>query len=339
MKRWLHAWLLRRWYGRRPVWLLIPFTWLFVPLAAFRRSLYRAGILLPATLPVPVIVIGNLNVGGSGKTPCTLWLARMLQQAGYKPGIITRGYGGNSRHWPRRVTPDSDPRETGDEAVLLARRSGVPVAAGPDRVAAAMLLIEQQQVDLILSDDGLQHYRLPRAVEVVMFDGRRGLGNGWRLPAGPLREPARRLQQADFVVIKASGTIAAGAPGDALSMRLELAEAISLSTGKPRALAEFVGQNVHAVAGIADPGQFFAALESLGLRVDGRTLPDHAVPELQDLIFDDDLPVLMTEKDAVKCRHLQLGNHWYVPAIAHFSETDKVRFLSGLNEYLVKAEL
>jgi tetraacyldisaccharide 4'-kinase len=337
MMRWLHAWLLRHWYAARPVWILIPFTWLFVALTALRHSLYRFGILLPATLPVPVIVVGNLNVGGSGKTPCTLWLSLTLREAGYQPGIITRGYGGNSRHWPRRVTPDSDPREVGDEAVLLARRSGVPVAAGPDRIAAAMLLIEQQHVNLILSDDGLQHYRLPRDAEVVMLDGVRGLGNGWRLPAGPLREPAERLLQADFVVVKTGATIPTGFPSDALIMQLDLAEAVSLANGSHRSLADFAGQRVHAVAGIADPEQFFRALEGCGLRVDGRALPDHAVPGLKDLAFDDDWPVFMTEKDAVKCQAMKLENHWYVTAAARFSEPDKERFLSGLNQRLMKS--
>jgi tetraacyldisaccharide 4'-kinase len=336
MKRWLHDWLTRRWYGRGPIWLLIPFNWLFVALTSVRRGLYRIGILLPASLPIPVVVVGNLNVGGSGKTPCTLWLGEKLQAMGYKPGIITRGYGGNSKRWPRRVGADSDPGEVGDEAVLLAKRCGLPVVAGPDRIAAASMLIEQQ-VNLILSDDGLQHYRLPRVAEVVMLDGGRGLGNGWRLPAGPLRESARRLQHADFVVVKAGETMSAAVKADAMVMHLEIADAVSLSTGKHRPLSEFTGHQVHAVAGIADPCQFFAALEAHGLQVDGRALPDHAIPGMRDLVFDDDQAVLMTEKDAVKCRNLHLENHWYVPAIARFSESDQGRFLSSLNKQLLKA--
>lgn len=337
MKRWLHDWLLQRWYGRGPIWILIPFTWLFVALTSFRRFLYRSGILSTATLPVPVIVVGNLSVGGSGKTPCTLWLSQVLQEAGYRPGIIVRGYGGNSPSWPRLVATDSNPREVGDEAVLLASRSGVPVAAGPRRVAAARLLIEQQQVDLILSDDGLQHYRLPRDVEVIMLDGVRGLGNGWRLPAGPLRESAGRLRDAPFVVIKAGTTSPVDVPRDALIMRLELDEVVSLSSGERRLLQDFAARRVHAVAGIADPGQFFAALEARGLHVDGRALPDHAMPDAGDLLFGDDLPVLMTEKDAVKCKAMQLDHHWYVTATARFSESDRRRFLSALTPYLTKS--
>ncbi|MGH8400562.1 MAG: tetraacyldisaccharide 4'-kinase [Gammaproteobacteria bacterium] len=337
MMRWLHDRLLRRWYGNGPVWILIPFTWVFVALTTLRRSLYRIGALLPGTLPVPVIVIGNLTVGGSGKTPCTLWLSQALSEAGHRPGIITRGYGGKSGYWPRKVTPESDPREVGDEAVLLARRSGLPVAAGPDRIAAAMRLIEEEDVDLILSDDGLQHYRLPRDVEVIMLDGTRSLGNGWRLPAGPLRESAGRLRDAEFVVIKAGDAVPAVAPDQALLMHLELAEAISLSTGERRPLTDFSGQRVHAVAGIADPGQFFAALTAHGLQVDGRALPDHAMLGPRDLAFGNQLPVLMTEKDAVKCRGMTLESYWYVPAVARFSETDKIRFLSALNQRLMKS--
>ena len=337
MKRWLHDWLLQRWYGRGPIWILIPFTGLFVALTSIRRFLYRSGILSTAALPVPVIMIGNLSVGGSGKTPCTLWLSQVLQDAGYRPGIITRGYGGNSPSWPRLVVPDSNPREVGDEAVLLASRSGVPVAAGSDRVAAARLLIEQQRVNLILSDDGLQHYRLPRDVEVIMVDGVRGLGNGWRLPAGPLRESAGRLRDAAFVVIKTGTAATTNLPASNFIMRLELDEAVSLSSGGRRSLQGFAGQQVHAVAGIADPGQFFAALRANGLAVDGRALPDHALPSAEDLAFDDDQPVLMTEKDAVKCRTMALENHWYVTATAHFSESDKNRFLSGLKQHLMKS--
>ncbi|HEX5339337.1 MAG TPA: tetraacyldisaccharide 4'-kinase [Gammaproteobacteria bacterium] len=330
MKLWLHDWLLRHWYGEWPIWVLIPSTWVFVILTTLRRGLYRVGILLPGSLPVPVIVIGNINIGGSGKTPFTLWLCRVLREAGYKPGIITRGYGGKSRRWPQLATADSDPREVGDEAVLLAGRSGVPVAVGQDRIAAATLLIERHKLDLILSDDGLQHYRLPRRVEIIMLDGRRGLGNGWRLPAGPLREAAGRLQEADFVVVKNGETLPDEAPADAVHMRLELTGAVSLADGSHRRLEDFAGQRVHAVAGIADPDQFFAALAAHGLRADGRALPDHAAPDPRALVFDDELPVFMTEKDAVKCKAMRLENHWYVTAEADIGDTDRARLLPDL---------
>lgn len=337
MKRWLHGWLLRRWYGRWPVWILVPFSWLFILLTAFRRALYRTGILLPDVVPAPVIVVGNLSVGGSGKTPCTLWLAEKFAAAGYHPGMITRGYGGHAKSWPRLVTADGDAHEVGDEAVLLARRSGLPVAAGPDRVAAARLLVEKQRVNLILSDDGLQHYRLPRAAEVIMLDGSRGLGNGWRLPAGPLRESVRRLRSAQFVVVKAGAGVPSNIPAGACLMTLELVEAVSLADGSRCPLSEFAGKRVHAVAAIADPEQFFAALRAAGLQVDGRTLPDHAELEKSDIAFGDDLPVLMTEKDAVKCAHLQTENTWFVPATARFDGRDDTRILSGLQQCLIRA--
>lgn len=337
MKGWLHGWLLRRWYGKRPVWILVPFSWLFIVLTSLRRMLYRVGILLPDVLPAPVVVIGNLSVGGSGKTPCTLWLADRFAAAGYRPGIIVRGYGGHARSWPQLVTGDSDPHEVGDEAVLLACRSGFPVAAGPDRVAAARLLTEKQHVNLIFSDDGLQHYRLPRAAEVIMLDGSRGLGNGWRLPAGPLRESARRLRAAQFVVVKAGAGVPANIPAGACVMTLEIADAVSLIKGTRRPLTAFAGKRVHAVAAVADPEQFFAALRAVGLQVDGRALADHAELTKHDLAFGDDLPVLMTEKDAVKCRHMELENAWFVPAAVRFDPHDATRFLSGLQQCLTKS--
>jgi tetraacyldisaccharide 4'-kinase len=336
MKRWLHGWLLRRWYGKRPIWVLIPLSWLFIVLTSFRRALYRSGILLPDVLPVPVIVVGNISVGGSGKTPCTLWLAERFAAAGYRPGIITRGYGGHARSWPRLVSAESKAHEVGDEAVLLARRSGLPVAAGPDRVAAARLLVEKQRVDLILSDDGLQHYRLPRAAEVIMLDGTRGLGNGWRLPAGPLRESARRLRAAQFVVVKAGAGVPANIPTGACQMTLELGEPVSLADGSRRVLREFAGRRVHAAAAIADPEQFFDALNAGGLQVDGRALPDHADLSEPDLAFGDDLPVFVTEKDAVKCAHLKMENVWFVPATARFDVGDEMRILSGLQQCLTR---
>ena len=335
MMRRIHDWLLQRWYSDRPAWILIPFTWLFVALSGFRRALYRSGILLPGALSAPVIVVGNLSVGGSGKTPCTLWLCQVFRNAGYRPGIVTRGYGGRSGE-SRIVTAKSDPRDVGDEAVLLARRSGVPVAAGRDRLADAQLLIDECSANLILSDDGLQHYRLPRNAEIVMLDGSRGLGNGWRLPAGPLRESAARLQRAELVVVKSNGSRSSDVPPDALSMRLELIEAVSLSSGERKSVAEFAGQRVHAVAGIADPGQFFQALENSGIEVDRRALPDHAIPTAKDLDFGDTLPVLMTEKDAVKCHNMQLHNCWYIPAEARFSDDDKQTLLAVLNRHLMK---
>ncbi|MDE2459981.1 MAG: tetraacyldisaccharide 4'-kinase, partial [Gammaproteobacteria bacterium] len=198
----LHQWLLRRWYGLRPIWFLIPLSWLFVMLSVIRRTCYAHGILRTVRLPVPVIVVGNITVGGTGKTPLVIWLIQALRAQGFRPGIVTRGYGGRSPQWPLRVTHTTGVEIAGDEALLLARATGVPVMAGPDRVAAARKLLGECAVDVIASDDGLQHYRLGRDLQMVTLDGERGLGNGWRLPAGPLRESAERLRQADVVVCK-----------------------------------------------------------------------------------------------------------------------------------------
>ncbi len=332
-----HDWLLRRWYGSRPIWFFIPLAGAFAALTALRRWAYRLGVFKTVTLPVPVIVVGNITVGGTGKTPFVIWLARTLKAQGYRPGIITRGYGGKSEHWPLPVTAATDPVLAGDEALLLARHTKLPVMAGPDRIKAAQQLQNEFQVNAIISDDGLQHYRLGRTIEIIMLDGSRGLGNGWLLPAGPLREPRRRLKKANLVICK-SNIPDMPIPG-MLVMDMVLDNAISLADGASRPLMEFAGQNVHAIAGIGHPEQFFAALEGRGLRVDRRPLPDHVKPHKQDLLFEGSAPVLMTEKDAVKCSRFKLPNHWYVPATARFSDADTVRILSCLHEQLSQSRL
>lgn len=333
-RRKIHAWLLRRWYGQRPIWFFIPLAGVFAALTAVRRWCYRRGILQVMELPVPVIVVGNITVGGTGKTPFVIWFTQMLQMQGYRPGIITRGYGGQSEQWPLAVTPQTDPMLAGDEAVLLAIRTQVPVMAGPNRVQAAQYLLKDNSVNVIISDDGLQHYRLARALSVILLDGQRYLGNGWRLPAGPLREPAVRLKEADFVICKVDSTLNAAQPAGALALRLSLEHAINISDGSSRPLAEFAGRQVHAVAGIGHPQQFFEALKKHGLLVDGRALPDHTELSQADLSFGDDVPVLMTEKDAIKCRGLRLPHHWYVPATVEFAEEDVARILKSIRQKL-----
>ncbi len=333
-RRKIHAWLLRRWYGQRPIWFFIPLAGMFAVLTAVRRWCYRHGILRVVKLPVPVIVVGNITVGGTGKTPLVIWLSQSLQKQGYRPGIITRGYGGQSKRWPLAVTPQADPMLAGDEAVLLAIRTQVPVMAGPDRVQAAQNLLKENSVNVIISDDGLQHYHLARTLSIILLDGQRCLGNGWRLPAGPLREPAARLKEADFVICKMDSTMNAALPAGALALRLSLEHAVNISDGSSRPLIEFAGQQVHAVAGIGHPQQFFETLGKYGLRVDGRALPDHAELSEADLIFDDEAPVLMTEKDAIKCRDLRLPRHWYVPASVEFAGEDAARILKFVRQQL-----
>ncbi|MGH8278258.1 MAG: tetraacyldisaccharide 4'-kinase [Gammaproteobacteria bacterium] len=315
-------WLLQRWYGTRPVPWLIPFTGLFVLLAALRRAAYRLGLLRRIKLPVPVIVVGNIAVGGTGKTPFVIWLAGALQARGYSPGIVTRGYGGAVQHWPLRVSAASDPAMVGDEAVLLARRTGLPVAASPDRVAAARLLLHAAGVDLIVSDDGLQHYRLGRDLEIIMLDGARGLGNGWCLPAGPLREPAARLAHIELLVAKQGPVTARSLPSTALAMQLAPEGVVNLASGARVPLGKFAGQRVHAVAGIGNPQQFFAMLRTHGLQLVEHAWPDHARFVPADFAFAEHLPVLMTEKDAIKCGQFKQTNLWYVVASAEFSAAD-----------------
>ncbi|HEY3645932.1 MAG TPA: tetraacyldisaccharide 4'-kinase [Gammaproteobacteria bacterium] len=323
------AWLLRRWYSPHPVWFLIPLAWAFWLISGLRRLAYSAGILPSIKLSQPVVVVGNVTVGGTGKTPFVIWLAQELRKRGHRPGIVTRGYGGNA-DTPQRAESDSDPGRVGDEALLLARHSGAPVAVGRDRIAAAKLL--PQDVDVILSDDGLQHYRMQRQHEIVLLDGSRGLGNGWLLPVGPLREPESRLDRAQVVIKVTPGSNFTWP--DALRMRLKADAAMNLKDGKRRDLQSFSGQKVHAVAGIGNPRQFFATLEAAGLKVEGRELADHAVPTSADLDFGDDLPVFMTEKDAVKCVELALGRHWYLEAAAEFDAADAQRILDGVERAL-----
>jgi tetraacyldisaccharide 4'-kinase len=302
----MDAFLQRVWYERRSQWfslLMIPLSWLFAIVVAVRRAAYRNGWFKSFRVGRPVLVVGNITVGGTGKTPLTIWLAEQLRAKGLQVGIVLRGYGGRSSHWPRDVSPETPWEEVGDEAVLLAKRTGALVVAGPDRVAAARRAIELG-ANVVLCDDGLQHYRLARDVEIAVMDERRGLGNSRMLPAGPLREPAGRLAQVDLKVLtRRSGKAAATSPfPEAVVATPVLGDAISIVTGQRRPLQSFIGSKVHAVAGIGNPQAFFDALSALGLNVDRHPLPDHARLNPADITFGDSAAVLMTEKDAVKCR-------------------------------------
>jgi tetraacyldisaccharide 4'-kinase len=328
------AWLNRIWYGRQPppAWLkaLVP---LYGSLAGARRALYRRGWLRAVRLARPVVVVGNLSVGGTGKTPLVLWLVTQLRARGRRPGIVTRGFGGSQRG-VRLIDGTADPQLVGDEPVLLARRSGVAVAVGRDRPAAAQLLIDSG-CDVIVSDDGLQHYALARDCEIVVIDGARGLGNGRLLPAGPLRETIARLEAVDAIVVNAAGgaggattagaaevaagvAAAAGLRAPLAGMRLEAREAVALRDGRRQPLAAFSGASVHAVAGIGNPPRFFALLRAAGIGIEEHALPDHARLSAADICFADRKPVLMTEKDAVKCRDMADERHWFVPVDAGF---------------------
>ncbi len=314
------------WYSRTPLGLaLAPLGWLYAGLMRCRALAYRVGLLRSLDVGVPVVVVGNIAVGGTGKTPLVAWIARHLAGEGLRPGIVCRGYAGAADRWPQQVRGDSDPLMVGDEAVLLARRGACPVAAGPDRVAAAQALREHAGCDVIISDDGLQHLRLARAVEVAVVDGERRHGNGRCLPAGPLREPISRLARVDLVV--ANGAALQGE----FAMHLAPSPALAVDgSGRQQGLDAFRGMQVHAVAGIGNPERFFRMLEGHGMRVLRHPFPDHHAYRASDLAGLTAAPVLMTEKDAVKCASLAEEHHWYVPVRAELHPAFASRLMRAL---------
>jgi len=301
-------WIERCWQTRNlTAWLLLPLSWLFCGVAGLRRQAYATGLLPSRRLPVPVIVVGNITVGGVGKTPLVIWLVRFLRRQGFHPGVVSRGYGGQAGSWPCAVTAASDPREVGDEPVLIAAAADCPVWVGPDRPQAASRMLEQNDCDIILSDDGLQHYALQRNMEILVIDGARRLGNGFCLPAGPLRERPGRMRQVDLAVVNG-----AARTGE-LAMNLIPGELIALQHPEQRRpLDAFRGQRVHAVAGIGNPARFFDLLRQQGIEVVEHPFPDHHAFAEGDLAFDDQLPILMTAKDAVKCRRFARVGQWYL---------------------------
>ena len=308
MKQQLARWLEKVWYqdpatGR---W-MVPLGLVYRSISQFRRFLYFAGVLKRHNLPVPVIVVGNITVGGTGKTPLIIWLAQWLKANGFKPGIISRGYGGRAETWPQRVAPDSDVKRVGDEALVIAKHAGCPIAVGPVRVEAAESLLKHEHCDVILSDDGLQHYAMARDIEIAVVDGERLFGNGRCLPAGPLREPRDRISKVDFVVVNGPRTEAGQ-----FSMHLDGHSAVNLVSGEVKPLPAFAMTRCHAVAGIGNPGRFFKLLEAAGITFKAHTFPDHYAFQADDIAFNAE-PVLMTEKDAVKCTAFATNTHWYVP--------------------------
>lgn len=286
--------LLKIWYRRdTPPWPLRWLSALFGAIVRLRRALYDSGWLRTIHVGVPVWVVGNISVGGAGKTPLVIALVQLCQQQGLRVGVISRGYGGSQRG-TLVVPANPDPRIVGDEPALIALRTGAPVAVGRDRIAAAHALLESQSLDLILSDDGLQHLRLGRDLEIVVIDGRRRFGNGYLLPAGPLREPLSRLATVALCVCN-------GGEAQANEVPMQLA-VTALTRVQDRAEVAWPTGIVHAVAGIGDPERFFLTLEARGLQVIRHPLADHQALTASELHFDDPYPVLMTEKDAVKCR-------------------------------------
>ena len=323
------------WY-RRPLavalYPLLPLSGLFRLLVALRRSLFRRGLTPSTRLPVPVIVVGNLTVGGSGKTPLVLWLVESLRANGWRPGIISRGYGG-ARDGVRSVVATSEASVVGDEPLLLTRRSNVPVFVGRDRVAAGQaLLAAHSECNVIISDDGLQHYRLQRSVELAVFDGR-GAGNACLLPAGPLREPLNRLREATAVVWNSAtpdqmAQLGAAPQVPRFSMRLIDQPFHALSDSQRSCTADDLrGKRLFAIAGIGDPARFFAQLTALGLDFAAYPFADHQAYSASDLAFARDGVLLMTEKDAVKCAAFNLGEAWVLPVTAQLEPASDGRTL------------
>jgi len=316
------------WYNNNVVTLLLrPLVWLYCSIMFVRRLAYAMGLLQRHRLSIPVIVVGNLTVGGTGKTPVVVHIAHLLKRSGYSPGIISRGYGGKARSWPQQVRPDADPTMVGDEAILISRRSGCPMAVGPDRAKTASLLQQHSGCDIIISDDGLQHYALQRDVEIVVIDGMRRFGNGLCLPAGPLREPVSRKEKVDFVIT--NGT----ASRNEYAMCYQGETLISLSdNNKTCPLSDLKGQSVHVIAGIGNPIRFFEQMRRKGLEVIEHAFSDHHPYSAEDLVFNDDKPVLMTEKDAVKCQRYVTENSWYLPIEIEMKNDFDVQLLTLLEK-------
>jgi tetraacyldisaccharide 4'-kinase len=297
------------WYRQKVhplLWLLVPFALLFRIVTTLRRVFYRSGILASYQVSVPVIVVGNITVGGTGKTPFVIWLAQQLALQGYQPGIVSRGVGGRKHKAPHLVQQNDAPAFVGDEALLMMRRADCPVVIAVDRVAAARELTALG-CNVIISDDGLQHYRLIRDIEIAIVDGARRFGNGWVLPAGPLREPVSRLDAVDFVVVNG------GDRDDTYVMTLESAALTAVTNSKQEmSFMELPSNTVHAVAGIGHPARFFKQLEDTGLKVIPHVFPDHYLYQAADFNFNDTLPILMTEKDAVKCETFADQRFWWL---------------------------
>ncbi|CAM5227052.1 tetraacyldisaccharide 4'-kinase [Rhodanobacter lindaniclasticus] len=313
------------WYdGGRAPWWTRPLAALYGGVNRLRRALYRRGWLRSERLPVPVVVIGNLTAGGTGKTPLTIAVAASLREHGYRPGVVSRGHGGTQRE-PLLLGDAPDPRVVGDEPCLI-RASGVPVAVGRDRPAAARLLL-QAGCDVVVADDGLQHYALVRDVEICVIDGTRRFGNGRLLPVGPLREPLERLREVDLRVCNGGIAEAGEYP-----MQLRGGEVIALNGGERRTLASFAGRRVHAVAAIGNPRRFFDSLRAAGIEVIEHPFADHHAFAPAELAFADDLPVLMTDKDAVKCRSFALPDGWRVPVRAELPAAFHAALLACLDK-------
>lgn len=307
------------WYSEKLLlWPLIPVAYLFELFVHFRRQAYLEGRKTIVASPCPVIVVGNINVGGSGKSPLVIWLAERLQAEGYSPGIISRGYGGKASSYPCLVDINNPVEQVGDEPWMIKQRTGLPCVVDPIRPRGVQYLYDNFRCDVIISDDGLQHYAMGRDIEIVVLDGERGLGNGYCLPVGPLREPRGRLESVDFVVVN-GGQPAYGQ----FSMELQEAGVYAVADfqNKDKQRVNIPdGEQVHAVAGIGNPQRFFDTLARMGCCVESHPFPDHHRFQQMDLDFQDNRKILLTEKDAVKCLNMQNTNFYYLKVEAQLDE-------------------
>ena len=326
VKHQIHQWVNSMWYGQNKMsYVFLPLSGVFSTAAKVRQWKQTQSKI---KFSVPVIIVGNITVGGTGKTPMVTALVKELQQLGYQPGVASRGYGGQFTQ-ATLVKQSHSAEEVGDEPLLIFHHTQASVMVGQNRVNNIEALINTHHCDVIVCDDGLQDYRFTHDVEIIMVDGDRAFGNHKLLPAGPLREPISRLQQADFVI--ATSKVVPAVSSDC--MKLQLSDCVQLTNpANIRALNDFQGQSVHAIAGIGHPARFFNHLKSLGLNVTEHPYPDHARYNESDFSFSDQNPILMTEKDAVKCKQLSLENAWYVPVQALLPDN----FMTRVNQLLRK---
>jgi tetraacyldisaccharide 4'-kinase len=333
----LSIWLPKKWTTL--TWwhlLLTPLSWVFQSVISVRKWLYQAGFLKSFRLSVPVIVVGNINVGGTGKTPLVIYLAEQLESMGYKPGIISRGYGGNAKE-VRSVEDDSNAMEVGDEPLLIARRTNCPVYVSQDRLVAAQALLDAHPAcDIIISDDGLQHYRLQRDVEIVVVDGAVGFGNGALFPAGPLRESVARLNTVDAIVVNGlwvnNKRLDDVTLTSVFDMQLKSTTFYNLAhTAQVCGVDQLHDKKIVAIAGIGNPTRFFNQLEALGLTFKKQAFPDHYEFQAQDLTNIKADVLVMTEKDAVKCQAFSKDNYWVLPVKAELDEDFLFSILNKLD--------
>ncbi|MER2299862.1 MAG: tetraacyldisaccharide 4'-kinase [Pseudomonas sp.] len=326
--------LLAAWYvGHPALALLRPLEMLYRRVVMRKRARFLNGESPSYRAPVPVVVVGNITVGGTGKTPMILWLIEHCRRQDIKVGVVSRGYGAKPPHYPWRVSANQPAEQAGDEPLLIVQRTGVPLVIDPDRAGAVQALLASERLDLILCDDGMQHYRLARDLELVLIDAARGLGNGRCLPAGPLREPRERLQEADAVLYNGAD----GDRADGFAFQLQPTALVNLRSGERRGLDHFPpGQRLHAVAGIGNPQRFFNTLLRLNWQPVPHPFADHAQFSAQSLAFSPALPLVMTEKDAVKCRAFAADDWWYLAVEAQPTPAFTAWFDSQLQRLLPK---